>query len=57
MLFTDMLETVSRTFALSIRFLPETLREPVALAYLLFRVSDGLEDHAELLADRKVVLL
>jgi farnesyl-diphosphate farnesyltransferase len=57
MIFTDMLETVSRTFALSIRFLPETLREPVALAYLLFRVSDGLEDHAELLADRKVALL
>jgi len=57
MIFTDMLEMVSRTFALSIRYLPEALQQPVALAYLLFRVSDGLEDHAELLADRKVALL
>jgi len=57
MIFFDMLELVSRTFALSIRFLPEALREPVVLAYLLFRVSDGLEDHAEIVADRKIALL
>jgi farnesyl-diphosphate farnesyltransferase len=57
MMFYEMLEQVSRTFALSIRFLPVALREPVALAYLLFRVSDGLEDHAEILADRKIALL
>ena len=55
--FSEMLDMVSRTFALSIRYLPEVLREPVSLSYLLFRVSDCLEDHAELLADRKIALL
>ena len=40
--FTEMLEMVSRTFALSIRYLPKALQEPVSLSYLLFRVSDGL---------------
>lgn len=57
MMFSEMLEMVSRTFALSIRYLPPVLREPVSLAYLLFRVSDGLEDHAEMVAARKVALL
>lgn len=55
--FTEMLEMVSRTFALSIRSLPKVLREPVSLSYLLFRVSDCLEDHDEMLADRKISLL
>ncbi len=55
--FAEMLEMVSRTFALSIRYLPEVLREPVGLSYLLFRVSDGLEDHDGMLADRKIALL
>ena len=55
--FSEMLETVSRTFALSIRYLPEVLREPVSLSYLLFRVSDCLEDHDGMLADRKIALL
>ena len=55
--FTEMLEMVSRTFALSIRYLPKVLREPVSLAYLLFRVSDCLEDHGEIVAGRKIALL
>ena len=55
--FTEMLEMVSRTFALSIRYLPAMLREPVGLAYLLFRVSDCLEDHDGMAAERKVILL
>ncbi|MCJ7570206.1 MAG: squalene/phytoene synthase family protein, partial [Anaerolineales bacterium] len=55
--YKQMLEKVSRTFALSIRFLPRTLRDSVGLAYLLFRVSDCLEDHAELDVGRKVILL
>ena len=55
--FSEMLEMVSRTFALSIRYLPEMLREPVSLSYLLFRVSDCLEDHGEMLAERKIALL
>ncbi|HBX69376.1 MAG TPA: hypothetical protein DEH25_08320 [Chloroflexi bacterium] len=55
--FSEMLGSVSRTFALSIRYLPKPLREPVTLAYLLFRVSDGLEDHDQMLAARKIHLL
>src|SRR5207249_9321028 len=34
------LRSVSRSFYLSIRFLPAQLREPVALAYLLARTTD-----------------
>ena len=52
-----MVEMVSRTFALSIKKLPRDLREAVSLAYLLFRVSDCLEDHAGMDAERKAILL
>jgi len=52
-----MLEAVSRTFALSIKQLPEPLRDWVGLAYLLFRVSDCLEDHPHMDVGRKVELL
>ena len=55
--FQEMLEEVSRTFALSIRYLPKALRQPVGLSYLLYRVSDCLEDHVDMLAERKVALL
>ena len=55
--YGQMLDKVSRTFALSIRVLPRTLRESIGLAYLLFRVSDCLEDHAELDVSQKVILL
>lgn len=37
---------VSRTFALTIPELPESLRDTVTNAYLLCRVTDTLEDHA-----------
>jgi len=53
----QMLRSVSRTFALSIEQLPHTLREIVTIAYLLFRVSDCIEDHETLHADRKAELL
>jgi farnesyl-diphosphate farnesyltransferase len=53
----EMLEKVSRTFALSIRYLPKALRQPVGLSYLLYRVSDCLEDHVDMLAERKIKLL
>ncbi|MFV9675600.1 MAG: squalene/phytoene synthase family protein, partial [Anaerolineales bacterium] len=55
--YEQMLDKVSRTFALSIRFLPRVLRDSIGLAYLLFRVSDCLEDHAELEVSQKVMLL
>jgi farnesyl-diphosphate farnesyltransferase len=52
-----MLRAVSRTFALSIERLPKGLREAVATAYLLFRVSDCLEDNETLVAGSKAELL
>jgi len=41
---TALLRSVSRSFYLSIRFLPAQLREPVALAYLLARATDSVAD-------------
>ncbi len=52
-----MLRSVSRTFALSIEQLPSVLRDAITVSYLLLRVSDCLEDHAEMPADRKEELL
>jgi farnesyl-diphosphate farnesyltransferase len=52
-----MLRAVSRTFALSIEQLPQPLRDAITLAYLLFRVSDCLEDHDHLPAAEKAELL
>ncbi len=52
-----MLREVSRTFALSIEQLPQPLRDSVTLAYLLFRVSDCLEDHPALTPTEKSELL
>ncbi|MEO1335356.1 MAG: squalene/phytoene synthase family protein, partial [Myxococcota bacterium] len=42
----EMLPKVSRTFALSIDALPETLRSAVCVSYLLCRVVDTIEDEA-----------
>ena len=39
-----LLKNVARSFYLSIRLLPSSLREPVALAYLLARASDTIAD-------------
>jgi farnesyl-diphosphate farnesyltransferase len=41
---TVILRSVSRSFYVSIRFLPAQLREPVALAYLLARTTDTVAD-------------
>lgn len=48
----EMLPRVSRTFALSIEALPESLRAAVCVAYLLCRIVDTIEDEAVL--DRQV---
>ena len=42
------LRSVSRSFYLSIRFLPVQLREPIALAYLLARTTDTVADTAQI---------
>lgn len=43
---TSILRPVSRSFYLSIRFLPTQLREPIGLAYLLARSTDTVADTA-----------
>ena len=53
----EMLQEVSRTFALSIEQLPSALRDAVGVSYLLFRVSDCLEDTDQLPVERKARLL
>lgn len=41
---TNMLEQVSRTFALSISYLPDQHRKQMTIAYLLCRIPDTIED-------------
>ncbi len=41
-----LLKSVSRSFYLSIRIMPKKLREPIALAYLMARISDTIADTA-----------
>src|SRR5438046_4248579 len=48
LLQTTLLRSVSRSFYLSIRFLPVQLREPIALAYLLARTTDTVADTAQI---------
>jgi farnesyl-diphosphate farnesyltransferase len=55
--YIQMLRMVSRTFTLSIEQLPKDIRDAVALSYLLYRVSDCLEDHATMEAAEKAQLL
>jgi farnesyl-diphosphate farnesyltransferase len=47
---TSLLRSVSRSFYLSIRFLPALLREPIALAYLLARTTDTVADTSQISA-------
>lgn len=53
----ETLPKVSRTFALCIRLLPPELEHPVAVAYLLCRIADTIEDSAPLPAAEKRRLL
>ncbi len=54
---TTMVREVSRTFALSIEVLPHVLRDAMSIGYLLFRVSDSIEDHPDLSSEHKVLML
>src|SRR6266576_1663004 len=47
-LIGPLLQSVSRSFYLSIRFLPSGLREPVGLAYLLARATDSIADTSDI---------
>ncbi len=51
------LRSVSRSFYLSIRFLPAQLREPVALAYLLARTTDTVADTAQVSVNQRIETL
>jgi len=53
----DLLVRTSRTFALSIPLLPEPTQTALAVAYLLFRVADTLEDAAHWPRDERVIAL
>jgi farnesyl-diphosphate farnesyltransferase len=46
-LLGPILRSVSRSFYLSLRFLPKKLRKPLGLAYLLARATDTIADTAE----------
>ncbi len=51
------LKSVSRSFYLTIKFLPRPLREPVSLAYLLARATDTLADTASIPAPTRLTTL
>ncbi|MEO6870823.1 MAG: squalene/phytoene synthase family protein [Chthoniobacterales bacterium] len=51
------LKSVSRSFYLTLRFLPKPLREPISLAYLLARATDTVADTAEIPASTRLTTL
>lgn len=51
------LKSVSRSFYLTLRFLPKPLREPISLAYLLARATDTVADTAEIPAPIRLTTL
>ncbi len=53
----EILKSVSRSFYLTIKFLPRGLREPVSLAYLLARATDTLADTAAIPAAIRLAIL
>lgn len=56
-LLTGVLKEVSRSFYLSLRFLPSGFRAPVSLGYLLARASDTIADAGEWPGDERRDLL
>jgi len=52
-----LLQKTSRTFALTIPLLPEPLQTDIAVAYLLFRISDTFEDATRWAPERRTAAL
>jgi farnesyl-diphosphate farnesyltransferase len=52
-----LLKSVSRSFYLSLRFLPAGVRGELSVAYLLARASDSIADSASAAASERLVLL
>ncbi len=53
----ELLKSVSRSFYLSMRFLPPAMREPVSLGYFLARFSDTIADAPGLPDEDRLALL
>jgi farnesyl-diphosphate farnesyltransferase len=53
----EILRSVSRSFYLSIRFLPAQLREPIAAAYLLARTTDTVADTGQISGNVRIETL
>ncbi len=51
------LQSVSRSFYLTIKFLPRPLRDPVSLAYLLARATDTIADTASIAVEVRLTNL
>lgn len=56
-LLGERLKQVSRSFYLSLRWLPRLVREPISLAYLLARTSDTIADTAWIPASERLETL
>lgn len=56
-LLTDILRDVSRSFYLTLRVLPASVREPIGLAYLLARGADTLADTMIVSPEKRLQLL
>lgn len=53
----DVLRGVSRSFYLSLRFLPAPMRNPAGIAYLLARASDTIADSSTISAEERMDFL
>lgn len=51
------LQSVARSFYLTIKFLPRPLRDPISLAYLLARATDTIADTASIAVDVRLTNL
>ena len=56
-LLTDVLKSVSRSFYLSLRLLPASLRTPMSLGYLIARAADTIADTEIVPRDRRIDFL
>ncbi len=52
-LLTELLSGVSRSFYLTLRVLPQQLREPISVAYLLARAADTISDSDVVTAEKR----
>jgi farnesyl-diphosphate farnesyltransferase len=57
MLLTQLLPRVSRSFYLSLRVLPQGVRQPIGLAYLFCRAADTIADTALVPAEQRLAYL